>query len=323
LNNCVDGTAARVRAVVPLLGVPCEMIECTLRGDEATAGFARSLALRLAGESLSGSDVLMTTDADGQVDPLWLFENLRGFQAGAYAVCGRAEIDPEEALQIPERLHRDDALECRLVALLDEIEWLLDPDPHDPWPRHTQHSGASIAVTASAWRRVGGIPAVPSGEDRAFVAALRLADMRIRHAPEVRVRVSGRISGRARGGMADTIRRRMVLQDEFTDETIEPAADRWRRVALRAQARAAWGGGGVSCHTLAAALDLSACAVDAALSLPYFGQAWAALQRAAVLSPRRVRFVDLSAEIATAELLAARLRARAAAETKAPSSIAA
>ena len=56
---------------------------------------------------------------------------------------------------------------------------------------------ASRRVSRAAFRRVGGVPAVALGEDRAFAAALQRAGARIRHAPEVRVVVSGRILGRA------------------------------------------------------------------------------------------------------------------------------
>jgi len=44
---------------------------------------------------------------------------------------------------------------------------------------------------------------------------LRLVDTKIRHAPEVSVSVSGRLKGRAAGGMADMIRRRLVAPGIF------------------------------------------------------------------------------------------------------------
>ena len=173
LNNCDDGTAACVRRIEPALAIECEIIERELEGEQASAGYARSLALRYAAIGLVDHDLLVTTDADGEVAENWIAANLAAFACGADAVCGRAEIDPVEARLISAHLHEDDARECRLGALNDEIAALLDPDPHDPWPRHTEHSGASIAVTVSAWRRAGGMPAMPSGEDRAFIDRLR------------------------------------------------------------------------------------------------------------------------------------------------------
>ena len=42
--------------------------------------------------------------------------------------------------------------------------------------------------------------------------------------------------------MADAIRRRMVSQDEFTDDQVEPALDAFRRYSLRQRVRLAWNG---------------------------------------------------------------------------------
>ncbi|WP_457836115.1 hypothetical protein, partial [Staphylococcus aureus] len=78
-------------------------------------------------------------------------------------------------------------------------------------------------MSVAAWRRVGGLEPTPLGEDRAFADRLRRADCRIRHAPEVWVTVSGRIEGRAVGGMADTIRRRLSRPDTLLDDRLEPA----------------------------------------------------------------------------------------------------
>ena len=310
LNNCDDGTAACVRRIEPALAIECEIIERELEGEQASAGYARSLALRYAAIGLVDHDLLVTTDADGEVAENWIAANLAAFACGADAVCGRAEIDPVEARLISAHLHEDDARECRLGALNDEIAALLDPDPHDPWPRHTEHSGASIAVTVSAWRRAGGMPAMPSGEDRAFIDRLRGIDARVRHCPAVRVTVSGRTFGRAAGGMADTIRRRMVRQDDFVDDAIEPAADRYRRALLRAQARAIWAranrAGDDDLALLAEALERPEAAIRDALTLPFFGQVWAALERGCpTLARKPVRFVDLATEIETALALRA------------------
>ena len=173
--------------------------------------------------SLVSEGVILTTDADAEVPENWIEANLRAIEAGADAVCGMAVIDPLEALLIPPHLHDDDAREVAYGRLLDEIESMILPDHADPWPRHTEDSGASIAITTSMLRNVGGVPFLPSGEDRALIEMLRLMDARVRHDPQISVVVSGRIEGRAHGGMADTIRRRIVRQDEFVDDRIQPA----------------------------------------------------------------------------------------------------
>ena len=139
-------------------------------------------------------------------------------------------LDPVNALLIPARLHDDDAPECAYAAPLDQIASIVRPQAWDPWPRHTEHSGASIAVTLAAYQKAGGMPAASIAEDRKFFAALQASGARVRHAPEIVVTVSGRIVGLAEGGMADTIRRRLKRADPCLDDALEPAMDWWWRL---------------------------------------------------------------------------------------------
>ena len=119
--------------------------------------------------SLAPAGTLSTTDADAVVAHDWIERNLMALSAGADLVCGRAVVDPAEAALIPSQfLHADDALECELADLLDQIAAKHDPDPADPWPRHTEAAGASLAVTVAAFKRSGGIPPV-DWADRGFV----------------------------------------------------------------------------------------------------------------------------------------------------------
>jgi hypothetical protein len=129
-----------------------------------------------------------------------------------------------------------------------------------------------------------------------------MIDARVRHDPAIRVTVSGRIEGRAAGGMADTIRRRMVRQDEFADDQAEPAWDAIRRYGLRRRVRRAWNGSADA--ALATDLAVSRPVLTHALARHYFGAAWAELEAVSHLLKRQpVRFVDLPAEIAAAETL--------------------
>jgi GT2 family glycosyltransferase len=157
LNNCTDGTETIVRTMGPNLRVGLEVISRDLPPDLANAGHARGLAMDVAAERAGPSGVLLTSDADTVVPPDWVTRNLDALHRGADIVCGRAVIDPVEAAMIPAHLHADDALECQLIALLDDLAWMLDPEPHDPPQRHTEASGASLAVSVEAFRRIGGI----------------------------------------------------------------------------------------------------------------------------------------------------------------------
>lgn len=283
LNNCTDESEAVIRRL--RLPFPVHMPAVTLSPPRAHAGWARKIATDHAADLAGPTGLVLCTDADAIVPPNWLAANLAEIAAGADAVAGQAEIDPVEARAIPAVLHDDNARECAYAALVNEIDWRLDPDPADPWPRHDQHSGASIAVTVAAYRASGGIPPVPLGEDRAFFDALRRIDARIRHAPGVRVTVSGRTEGRAAGGMADTIRRRLTCPDTVLDPRLQPAPLVWRRALARRAAREAWIGPGP------------------------FGAAWAAMEAARPdLAPKPICVADLPALTAEAYALLARLR---------------
>ncbi len=299
LNDCTDGTAELVRAMRPALSVPVEILETTVPAAQAGAGFARRAAMERAAARHPGA-ALMTTDADGRVARDWVAANLFSLRSGADAVAGQAIIDPVEALAIPQTLHDADARECAYGEMLDRIAALLDPDPADPWPRHTEHSGASIAVTPAAYRRAGGIPAVALGEDREFFAALRRIDARIRHAVGVRVTVSGRIFGRAAGGMADTIRRRLTRPDPMLDDRLEPALNAARRAWMRHGLRRAWRRGvdsGPKLDSLATRLDLESQALRAMLDAPSFGLALEAVETSSPALRRvPVRTEDLPQE---------------------------
>ncbi|NHN87141.1 glycosyltransferase [Acetobacter conturbans] len=231
INNTDDSTVERASAVRGELPFLLEIVEVRYAPASAHAGRARHDAMAHAARHAPHDALLFTTDADGEVARDWMRCTLEAFtRYDVAAVFGRALLLPGEAGKIPPHLHEDEAAEQVYGALLDQIGSLIDPDPHDPWPRHTEHSGASIAVTYEAWARVGGIPFVASGEDRAFYTALRLAELPVRHAPEVKVYVSARLVGRAAGGMAETIARRILRQDEYVDDVLEAVSTRLLRI---------------------------------------------------------------------------------------------
>lgn len=311
VNNTTDGTADVARALLPVLPLPVHVIEHEFPPELASAGAARRMAMERAASMLEdwGADeagVLLTTDADGRVPPDWIAVNLHHIRRGAEAVAGRGVLDPVDAALIPPKLHADDALECAYAAALDEITAVVDPDPWDPWPRHAEHSGASIAVRLNAYRRAGGMQAAPLAEDRRFFAALRRIDARIRHAPEIEVVVSGRTVGRAEGGMADTILRRLTAADPYLDDTLEAAVNHARRIALRAQFRRAWCARGAArgrqLDLLAPTLRLPLATLHEVAAAPHCGEAWARLEAlSAALTRQLVPARNAARELAVAE----------------------
>ncbi|AWN46758.1 glycosyl transferase [Methylobacterium terrae] len=239
LNNCTDGTAEAVAALRPGLRLQLRVIERDFSG--AHAGWARREAMEAAAawleetrlEEAAPDGVILTTDADSRVPPDWIARNLAALAQGADAIAGTIALDAEEAARLPDALHARGRLEGTYEALLIALEALVDPVAHDPWPRHATRSGATLAVRLSAYRAAGGLPAIPLGEDRAFVAALLRADARVRHAPDIVVVTSGRLDGRAPGGAADTMRQRCAVPESPCDPRLEPV---WRALF-----RFAWG----------------------------------------------------------------------------------
>lgn len=242
LNNCTDGTADVVAQLRPRLSVPLRVLVVAYEG--AHAGWARRAAMDAAAEWLEAGGrggTLLSTDADSRVPPDWVARNLAALEAGADAVAGRVELDAEEAALLPPSLPARGRLEDAYGALLTEAEARIDPDPHDPWPCHRTTIGATLAVRLAAYRLVGGMPAIPLGEDGAFVAALLARGLRVRHAVDVVVVISARLAGRAPGGVADTIRARCEVPDSLCDARLEPVPRAlfrylWRRRLRRLHA---------------------------------------------------------------------------------------
>ena len=308
VNNSTDDTGDVARAVRLHSATSLHVLECTLLPGHAHAGWARRLAMDAAASCVVGDGLVLTTDADGVADREWLAGNLAAIEAGADVVAGWVDLDPVDWSRIPMHLHEDDAREVAYDALCDEIHARLDPDPHDPLPRHTQHSGASIAVTLAAYRHSGGVPPLPSGEDRAFLRALRRIDARIRHAPECHVMVSGRTEGRASGGMAETIQRRMIAQDAYIDDRLEPAEDCVRRAIARHRLQACRAVPELV-ESFARDLGLDPASLSRDLMQYPFGQVWDEVERtSAILRRSRVAVRDLAAETARAEAICKRLR---------------
>ena len=142
--------------------------------------------------------------------------------------------------------------------------------------------------------------------------------------------VSARLHGRALGGMADTMRRRIVQVDLFLDARLEPALDATRRSRICGRLRCMWQSGtgeAAELQQLAAKLRISSeflarrfaiipagGAADPVVSPPsagreYFGARWARIEQLSpVLQRRRVPLENLSTEAGRAKRILDRLR---------------
>ena len=208
-NNCRDATARVARQVAltyPQLVL--HVVERTLPPAEAHVGKARRLLMDEAARRLRAvgrpQGIIASTDADTRVAPDWLATTAAAVAAGADAVGGRILTDAPTAHRCSTRRYQLRDAAYNLLAA--RLEHRLDPIPADPWPRHHQHFGASLALTAAAYAQVGGLPVVPYLEDEALYQALYRHDLRVRHSPAVRVLTSGRHEGRVAVGLSAQLR---------------------------------------------------------------------------------------------------------------------
>jgi hypothetical protein len=290
-NNCTDESAAVARAMAERLPFTLHVVEAILPAGIADAGNARREAMDLAeawlAEGRAYDGLILTTDADSQVPRRWIAHNLAAIDAGADAVLGCLALD-EEGNRLPKALHLRGRRESAYEALLTELSALLDPLDHNPWPHHATISGASLAVTRPMYLRIGRLPRVPLGEDKALVAELLRHDAKIRFCPDIQVTTSARIEGRAPGGVADTLRLRSDNPDACCDETLEPF-----RTAIR---RAKWRGRLRGLHRVGALaqdngwMEALAIPLPQARSIclsPSFGAMWSTIESASPLLIRR------------------------------------
>jgi hypothetical protein len=243
-NNCRDASAAiarRFAAAHPELRL--HIVERELPEPHAHVGYARRLLMDEAARRLLSTGrsrgAIASTDADTRVDTTWIAATLAEIDGGADVVGGRIFVDSDDLRQSPDArlLHLQDVTYRWLATQLDAR---IDPDPFDPWPRHFQHFGASIAVTVEAYRRAGGMPIQPWLEDVAFAAALSRAGCRVRHSPLVRVVTSGRRRGRATFGYAAQLVIWEAMQKRGQPFLVEPVEAIVARAHTRRRLRGLW-----------------------------------------------------------------------------------
>ena len=244
-NNCRDNTAAAVRAFA--LCHPQRAItvaERTLPPDVANVGTARRLLMeaacarfRVAG---SPRGVIISLDADTIPESRWLAATLAAIDAGADAVGGRILTDGAGRAALPAGARVAHLRDVGYRALANEVECLLDPLSFDPWPRHYQHFGASLALTAEAYAAVGGLAPLPALEDVALAVALVVADARIRHDPAVRVVTSARTVARNVRGFSTQFQEWEAQYRAGRPTMVESAASVVTRARRRSLLRGLW-----------------------------------------------------------------------------------
>lgn len=211
LNNCTDGTAAVAALLQPLYPrLALHLLEIELPPSEAHVGRARQLLFDLAASRFQRlarpQGFILTTDADTLPAPDWIAQTEREIGAGVDGVGGRITLPAAGLASLPEGVRRYFLLDIGYRRALEEMRSLYAPEEHDPFPRHHQHFGGSMAVTAAAYEAAGGMPPARSSEDVALYRALLASGGRFRHSYRVKAVTSARFAGRAAGGLADALK---------------------------------------------------------------------------------------------------------------------
>ncbi|MET1021947.1 MAG: glycosyltransferase family 2 protein [Arthrobacter sp.] len=195
LDSCTDGSA----------GIAAGFVAADRRFSALEVGFRNAGASRAAGIRAGGTGAarrrppgkrwtpppwagrtwLANTDADSQVPENWLVRQLEFAEAGADAVLGSVEPDP-------------DGMDPELRR-----KWL---ERHPFEEDHPHIYGANFGVRASAYLAAGGFPKLASHEDRTLVQSLRNRAFTVTATDSMRVLTSGRIQARAPHGFGAYLR---------------------------------------------------------------------------------------------------------------------
>ena len=312
-NNDTDGTADRAWAWAQAHDVPMAVCEARLDRAIADAGHARRLALDLGSLVTRADAVLLTTDADTRVARDWARRLVAPIRAGAGASAGMIDVEPAEFAALPECVHRIERDERALFREHARVWRILVPD--EPVSLGLRVGGASLAVSREAYRRVGGMPALSSCEDRAMVARMLRHDERVAFDEDAVIRTSCRLDARAGGGMAGMLARRIEEDDPHCDEELRGAVEhalaclawRWLRGPRAGGTEDADRDG----RSLASALGVEPDALETLREVPH-GEAWHRLERA-MPRRRRLRAGDVRRELGEARSLRRALAAHVAA----------
>lgn len=242
-NNCTDSSATIARRFAgnhPRMVL--HVVEARFPPRDAYVGYARKLLMDEAYKRLIGlgrpRGVIASTDGDTQVSSTWIAATLQEISEGADAVGGRIVTDRVSRSQLCDRAKSFFLREVGYRSLVAELEHYLDPNPYDPLPRHYQHYGASLAVTAEAYAVAGGMPPVRTPEDEAFYQSLVRMDAKFRHSPSVKVTTSARASGRSPVGLANQLREWTERADAAFE--VEPVSVLVTRFSSRRKLRSLW-----------------------------------------------------------------------------------
>ncbi|RZJ89205.1 MAG: glycosyltransferase [Chryseobacterium sp.] len=244
VNNCSDDsfeicTKYKMRHPSFQLHVEC----VTFLPPNAHVGAARRILMDAAYNRLMSirgeRGIIVSTDGDSEVDSNWVIHMIDEFSKGAEVVGGR--ILPQNT-PVSAKIHHLRDVTYRLFVT--RLESIIDPCPFNPWPRHFQCYGPSLAVSCECYERAGRIPPIPYLEDEEFRKALKRVDAKIRHSPKVKVFTSSRIVGRVAFGFSVQLGKWEMMSSNGEKQEVESVPNHIFRLTLKNKLRKIWQGTG-------------------------------------------------------------------------------
>jgi cellulose synthase/poly-beta-1,6-N-acetylglucosamine synthase-like glycosyltransferase len=189
-DSCADST---VELATIALGNGGTVIECSV----ASPGLARrrgaNEVLRYFAARPREHIWLANTDADSQPHSDWIVRQLQLADDGYCGVAGIVRIQPDD-LERPEILQ----------AFLSDYALSADGG-------HPHVHGANLGIRADAYMDAGGWRDLAVAEDHVLWTCVRARGWHVISSIASVVTTSGRLCGRARGGFADALRRKIEL----------------------------------------------------------------------------------------------------------------
>ena len=242
-NNCTDNSAQIALDFARSHESVIHVVEMTVEKNRAHVGWVRKLLMDEACRRLKSigreSGIIASTDGDTRVADTWIAATMAEIKKGADGVGGRIVTCSQERNKLNKQTQLYYLRYLRYGYLTACLESLLDPDA-EPLPRHHHHYGASMAITAQMYAKVGGLPPLPASEDVAFYHALMLVDARFRHSPSVRVTTSARVLGRASAGLSERLAQLNRIATDRQSVMVESAHVIQKRFCLRSRLRYLW-----------------------------------------------------------------------------------
>jgi cellulose synthase/poly-beta-1,6-N-acetylglucosamine synthase-like glycosyltransferase len=190
-DSCTDQTVSRARAA---MGGAGEVVECSARSAGGARRCGAEALLRKAMTYRCSRVWIANTDADSEPTADWIHQQLVFAEQGIVGVAGIVRV--------------------RSIAGLhpDEIPQLLSDYATNTDGTHSHVHGANLGIRADAYLAVGGWSTLALAEDHCLWSRLRASGWRTVSSTRSVVITSGRVAGRATGGFADGLRRRLELR---------------------------------------------------------------------------------------------------------------